>query len=337
MDVLMLTKHDWANTGWRFYKSLKLLGLNVEFFKGQAHGLKYPEQAKVHPAIAQRTPGPQWILKVPELKELIEKAHVVHFIASTFIDTGANLQNKHVVVQHGGSQFRQSSAKLNKLFNEITDHTVIQCPDLLGLGAKNETLIYYPVDTNLLQPDYEQKHKLITIGHFPRSPKIKGTGNILVAIHNAANKRFRYIGIKEVGPKNPLPWMEHLKRIKKCDIIIETCNLKLGKARYGEWANTALEAAALGKIVISNTLSKDIYNHEYGELGIHIANNVPSLINRIKQLTSLDKNQLIEEKKKSREWAVKHHSLEATALRLWDKVYCNFFAEQKNKLHNIKK
>jgi len=56
---------------------------------------------------------------------------------------------------------------------------------------------------------------------------------------------------------------------------------------------------------------------------------VPSLTKKIIQLTSLNKDQLIEEKKKSREWAVKNHSLEATALRLWDKVYCNFFTGQK--------
>jgi len=336
----MLTKHDWANTGWRFYKSLKLLGLDVEFYKGQLHGLKYPKQAKVHPAIARRTPGPGWILKVPELKEMVEQAHVVHFIASTFINTGADLQNKNVVVQHGGSQFRQSSAKVNRLFNRIVNNTIIQCPDLLGLGAKNETLIYYPVDTNLLQADYEQKHRLITIGHFPRSPKIKGTENILQAINKVTNK-FRYVGIKKVSPKNPIPWMEHLKRIKQCDIIIETCNLKLGKAKYGEWANTALESAALGKIVISNTLSEDVYNREYGELGIHIANNVPSLIKTITRLTNLSKEQIVEEKKKSRAWVVKNHSLEANAIRLWKKVYCNFFEERKdeilNKIYNIKK
>ena len=35
LDVLMLTKSDWANTGWRFMKCLQLLGLKVKYFKGK--------------------------------------------------------------------------------------------------------------------------------------------------------------------------------------------------------------------------------------------------------------------------------------------------------------
>jgi glycosyltransferase involved in cell wall biosynthesis len=95
--------------------------------------------------------------------------------------------------------------------------------------------------------------------------------------------------------------------------------------KYGEWANTALEAASLGKLVISNTLSADIYEREYGNLGIHIANDAQSLAATIARLVKLNKEQLVIEKKKSRKWAVENHSLEANAIRLWERIYCNFF------------
>ena len=329
-DVLMLTKSDWANTGWRFMKCLQLLGLKVKFFKGRGHWAGYPEQAKIHPAIAKRTAGRGHSWNIPELKKLAESAHVIHYIASTFINTGADLSKKHVVVQHGGTIFRKSSAKVNKRFNHIIDAAIIQCPDLLGLGAKNEHLIYYPVDTKLLTPDYAQRGEKIIIGHFPRSPGIKGTANIVQAIKiveadMSINTKFKYIGLRNPNKQARMPWKKHLNRVRGCDIIIETCNLKQREMKYGEWANTSLEAASLGKLVISNTLSADIYAREYGNLGIHVANNVSELVAQITRLVKFNKEQLLVEKKKSRAWVVNNHSLEANAIRLWERVYCNFF------------
>ena len=329
LDVLMLTKNDWANTGWRFMRCLQLLELEVKFFKGKKHWAGYPKQAPIHPAITKRTGGRNHSWSVPELKNLAESAHVIHYIASVFINTGADLNKKHVVVQHGGSVFRKSSAKINKRFNHLVDASIIQCPDLLGLGAKNEHLIYYPVDTKLLTPNYTQRKKRILIGHFPRSPGIKGTANIIKAIEiveaDPNINTIKYVGLRNPNQQARMPWEKHLNRVRSCDVIIETCNLKQRNTKYGEWANTALEAAALGKLAISNTLSADIYEREYGNLGIHVANDVSALVAQITRLAKLDKEQLVAEKKKSRAWVVENHSLEANAIRLWEKVYCNFF------------
>ena len=88
---------------------------------------------------------------MPELKELVEEADVVHFIASTFVDTGVNLKNKKVVVNHGGSTLRLFPKETLRVFNEFVSFSIIQCPDLLNLGSKNEVLLYYPVDVNYIQ------------------------------------------------------------------------------------------------------------------------------------------------------------------------------------------
>lgn len=324
----MLTRNDWANTGWRFMRCLELLGLKVEFLKGAMHRFGYPEQAKIYPGISRGSGG--WVVRVPALKSLVESAHIIHFIASTFIDTGADLSNKHVVVQHGGSTFRRASYKVNNLFNPIIDAAIIQCPDLLGLGAKNEVLIYYPVDVQKLQSDFKQKDDKILIGHFPRSPGIKGTVNILEAIKTieanpSLKNKFKYVGIPDINNKQNMHWEKHLKRVNNCDVIIETCNLKQGNNKYGEWANTAIEAASLGKIVITNTLSADVYKKEYGGCALHIANTVPELVSTLSKLVNLNKGDLLVEKQKTRNWVVKNHSMEANAVRLWEKVYNKFF------------
>ena len=260
---------------------------------------------------------------------MAESAKAIHYIASTYIDTGVDLSKKFVVVQHGGSKYRQSYGKVNDLFNKFVNKTIIQCPDLLGLGAKNEMLVYYPIDVDheWLQPNYEQQDKVITIGHFPRSPKIKGTHNILQAINileadKTVNKKFKYVGIRTTAKKaGRLPWKEHLQRVTKCDIIIETCNTKIGKQTYGEWANTALEGAALGKIVISNTLAYKTYLKEYGELGIRVANRTEGIIREIKALANMSRDEIAAEKMKTRLWVEKNHSLQANAKRLKEKIY----------------
>ena len=99
------------------------------------------------------------IYHVPELKFFVENARVVHFRDSMLIDTGFDLTKKPVVVQHGGRSYRIAHEILNTLFNEFADAALIQMPDLLGLGAKNEHLIYYPVQTDRLKPKYNRNHE----------------------------------------------------------------------------------------------------------------------------------------------------------------------------------
>ena len=328
MDVLMLTFNDWANTGWKFSKCLELLELNVVFLKGKKHKFNYPNQGRIDPRLSKARGIFPPILHAPHLRPMMEEAKVIHFIASTFVNTGADLKGKNVVVQHGGTRFRKGPGKINSLFNSFSDYSIIQCPDLLGLGAKNEILIYYPVDTNFIQPNFDfEDPKSILVGHFPSNPQNKGTSTILKVIKKLkANKKlkFRYIGNPDTK-RCSIDWIKNLDRLGKCDIIIETCNLVQNGRKFGEWGNTALEAAALGKIVVTNSLTIELYKKEYGNCTLYIANNENELENQLTKLITMDRSELKIEKERSRDWAVKNHSMEATAKRLWDKVYCNFF------------
>ncbi len=345
LDAIVLTFSDFANTGYRFSKCLKLLGLEVQLFKGKAHKFLYPEQAQISELITEgkRTSKYPPTYIVPGFRSRVEQAHVVHFIASTFIDTGADLSNKFVVAQHGGTVYRTEPKRCNAVFDPIVHTSIIQCPDLLGLGAKNEVLVYYPVDTNFFQPDFKLKSNKLLIGHFPSKTSAKGTSTIVGIIRELEkdpilNRKFEYIGLTEMGR---IPWLENIKRLKGCDIIIETCNPVLKEKRFGEWGNTALEAAALGKIVVTNMLSEGIYRREYGECSLLVANNPEQLRERLVELLNMSDSELLEKKQKTREWVVKNHSLEPTAKRLWNKVYCNFFkgdkrAEIQDKVNNMK-
>ena len=75
------------------------------------------------------------------------------------------------------------------------------------------------------------------MGHFPSKPAVKGSDKIVEAMKNVkGNFEFRYSD-KRVS------WEEQIKRMSECDIYVERFTKDSG------FGITALEAAALGKIV----------------------------------------------------------------------------------------
>jgi hypothetical protein len=91
---------------------------------------------------------------------------------------------------------------------------------------------------------------------------------------------------------------------------------------YGEWGNQCIEAAALGKIVITNTLSADLYKKEYGEgFAPRIANNEDEIAAHVEELLGMTDKEILDEQQRSRAWVEKYHSMEATSDRLWERIY----------------
>jgi hypothetical protein len=325
----MLAQDDWANSGWRYFKCIQSLGIDILALKGSFHRMAYPEQIPIHPCMMNKSTS-EYPLNIPELGAYAKDAKVIHYIASKVILPGIYLMEKKVVMQHGGSIYRTNHEKINDFCNNFASASIIQCPDLLGLGAKNEHWIYYPVDTDFIQPDFTTKDKLI-VGHFPSNPEIKGTSTIVKIIEklekSPLSKRFEYIGnrhtdwSKEFIKEELVLWTDNLRRLAKCDIIIETCNDNIEGNVYGEWGNTAIEAAALGKIVITNSLAQDLYKKEYGGCALQIANTPKELEETLTKILSLSNAEIELLKAKSRHWVEDKHSIPATAQKLWDKVY----------------
>jgi len=325
IDVLFLAWDDNCNTMWRFWQCAVSLGLNSIMFKGRDHPFGYKNQSPIHPSLAnqplQMSPT---VVMAPGIETLLQSATLIHLGASTFPMAAFNWNEANVVVQHGGTAYRQNPEACNEAFNPIVDKTIIQCPDLLGLGAKEEKLIYYPVDTDLIQPDYSfvGGDKLV-VGHFPSNPEVKGTETIEKVVAEVDKK---YPGkIQYIGSRKIVPWHQNLIRLKQCDIVIECCNPLQRDKKYGEWGNTALEAAASGCVVITNCLSLETYEKEYGDLGIRIANDAEQLEDVLTSLIHNDGAPLQAEKRRSRKWAKINHSIPATAQRLWEKCYKFYF------------
>ena len=334
-DILIITGYDYANSGYRFYQSLKSVGVDVEMIKRKGHKFGYQEQAKIDQTLGRikaisKSPN---IIIAHHLKEQIKNAKVVWFLGTVCVKTGVDLRYKNLAIEHSGSIYRQNIEECNEFFNKIVNVTVFQDADWVGNGAINDEYVVSGIDTNSIQPVYKRHDEKLLVGHFPSSPIGKGTEDILKIIRNlkkdpVVKNRFKYIGIPNLSKEHNVSYSENLKRIKKCDIIIEKCKLKQKGKPTGSWGSTAMECAALGKIVVTQFVRRDVYEREYGELGLQIGNGPDGLQKKLKEvLMSSDKEiQLLKEK--SRAWVVKNHSFRSTGNRLMEKVFNRFFEEK---------
>lgn len=313
-DVLYLCANDWANSGYRYAKCLRSLGLNVVGVKVNHHPFFYPETLPTYPDLTNE-----------QAQFLVNHSHVTVLHNTTYIE-GIDWSKTNVVAQHGGFSYRQGHNEVNKYLNPIAKATIIQCPDLLGLGAVNEHWISFPVDTDYIKPSNKPIGDRLVFGHFPSVAASKGTAEIVKVIDEIKDPRMEYVGVRpETAQKEIVPWNANLSRIAGCDAYIESLFLKQHDMEVGEFGNQALEAAAMGKAVITNCTHIDRYRKEYGQPPFFVANTPGELYGRIQEVLAMDPETLKGCQDVFRDLVVQHHSIHATAKRMWDKVYRGLF------------
>jgi len=303
MKVLIVSKSDWANMGYKYQESLREVGVDA---KAVARNVNYsckPKHAE--------------ICNLNKMKSYAKSAKIILFMHSVYTDLG--VKNKRFFVFHGGSIYRGHSNAKNKVFNPIVEKSIIQTADLLGLGAKNEVWILTCVDTNMIKPVYKRQSDKLIVGHFPSSSSVKnskGINRVMKNLKEGFGNKFEYI----YSPKR-LAWDKNMKRVSKCDIYIDACTPLLKSKKYGEWGCAAVEAAALGKVVISHMLSYKRYEQEFGKCGIQVANSLGGIKTHMIKLLSMSDNELLQVKKDTRLWVEKSHSYKFMGRRLKKLVY----------------
>jgi hypothetical protein len=333
IDVLFLTYQDYANTGWKFYRAARDIGLKCLALKGVIHPFYYPDQTTVHPDIAkakQHNVMPIYKVESPGIKGIADSCRVIHFTSSTLMDIdGVDLNDHPVVVQHSGREYRVLNKEINDIYNQVSDATIIQMPDLLGKGARNEHLIYFPVDTDYIQPDYTRYGAPgVVFGHLPSQPEWKGTKDILKLAREMSETHPNFIW---GSPKTyddltgGRIWYQNLEDLKWLDVLIDTCSAEAYGHPYGEWGNTAFEAAAMGKIVITNSHNIEKYKENYGDCEFIIANTIQEVEVAVEEILLWSGEDIYQKRKRTRCWAKTNHSIQATGRRLWNHVYRTMF------------
>jgi len=327
IDVLILTFKDLSNVAWRTGECLKLLGLNVMVYKGKGH-MEYPGQCNIAKMKITSIPLFTYECKDKNVKQLAKQAKVLHFSSGTYVDTGIDIKNKTAVFQYGGRPFIGNPSKIKNhinFINKFVNYTVVHHPSFLKQGANNAVFIKPPIDTNIINPDFNKSHpKKLIIGHFPSNKIVKGTGVINSVIDGLMNGKYKN-KVDYIVDTKRLPWNAHLERLKKCDVVIECITPTFKNSEFGEWSSAALESAALGKVTVTNSLHENIYEKHFGKSQLVVANNKLQLKKNLIRLIKLSDEELLDKKILTREWVVNTHSLEATARAYWEKVYKYIF------------
>ncbi len=223
---------------------------------------------------------------------------------------------KQVIVYHAGTVYRQAPDYYNSIWNPIVVKSVIALGEFAGKGSINEIYMVGAIDTRDIEPVYTCAYKWRKIRHHPSNAGTKGTAKICEMIqalpkHQLAKTQFIY---SDNGSRVS-PEMQ-LVRTADCDIYIELFKLKQKEADYGSFGISALEAAALGKVVVTNMLWKDVYNEAYGDCLLQIANTEQEFIETVGSLIDMSDQDLLQLQRQTRQWMEHKHSLEATGHRI---------------------
>jgi hypothetical protein len=169
MNVLIVSKADWANVGYSLERALRAAGVEAKSVKARGHAFSYPQQSE--------------ICKDPQkLKRYAERADILQFMHSVNTPLGIGDQfdgRKGIAVFHGGTAYRRGANHYNKFWQNRAQVNLIQTGDLLNIGkikAENQIWFLPPIDTQGIQPVYRTHEKRRLIMHCPSAPGKKGTG-----------------------------------------------------------------------------------------------------------------------------------------------------------------
>ena len=303
MRVLALAVDDWGNTGAELVKSLNTQsGVVARGFAHNGHIFKYSH------------PMEPWNESV--VRDEWNAADVLLFIHTMPTSPeGVELTGKLVLVHHGGSAYRQDPTRANAFWNEIADATIIETPDLLNYGAKNEVLIQTPVDVDALVPLRIGMDSPLHIAHFPSDHTKKGT-DVISHVLWELSKNFP--GMFEYRiERERTTHAAHIDRMRWADIYVDVMMPFLWGKPYGEYGIAAREAAALGCLVVSNHCNPTLYADAYGESSpVFAANNAVQLRDVLTHAITMDRRDRSVVRNRLRDWVVRLHSYESTGERL---------------------
>lgn len=287
MRVLFVTFNDYSNLCYNYSQSLKSVGINSIALTLSAHKFGYPQQS----ILTNRMN----MIKQMRIADLIIIGHSYSDLLQ-YIPRG-----KRIWVIHTGTPYRQNHEEKNRVFNPVVERTFTDSPEFMTLGAKNITYIAAAIDIDKIQYRPKQREKLI-FAHYPSNPESKGTKHI--------QKLLRHYSVKFICDETILPHEKNLERIADCDVYIEMLNANQFGKPYGSFGVTAFEAAAMGKIVVTNSTNDNVYSSVYGSHPMQIANNGKEFQSVIQSL--MNSNKISEMQKEHRDWIVTRHSLKAT-------------------------
>lgn len=272
LNVAILCNDDYANFAYNLEQSLLSIGISCKGYKNVPHVFNYPNQLEIN--------------RTPDLTpfDIIIQVHG---------DTRL-IENKINIPYYTGTAYRQSPEYYNELFKD-SPFSLIALPEFQQTARNYK----YLVGAINLQPSLTYGS---IFGHYPSNKDVKGSYDI-INIMQSLPVQFDF-------DLNRVDYDKHIERLKGIDIYIEMMASTQGGKPYGSFGITALESAALGKQVITQSVNDcNLYLSTYGITpALHFINNREQLIQKVLNFKELD----------TLRWVNTYHSYEATGNMLKD-------------------
>lgn len=294
-NVVSFCMEDHANFMYENARALKAVGINVRAMKMKAHPYGYPEQAEIVP--------------LAKVREAIRHADVVQVFFNTraFDLIRPWCKGKRIFMYYAGTEFRVNASAYLRQMNPIVERSVIALSEFAGMGAKNESYLSVTVDTDAIQMQPWSGGRVV--GHYPSSATVKGTDTIRKALD----------GMPDIDIDTELvPYADSLRRMQRCDIYVELFAPTNNGKPYGSFGTTAVEAAAMGKVVITQNLHADVYLQAYGDCPLILVTEPEQIRAEVERLRAMPEKEFAKLREVSRKWAEDKHSYIATGKRLME-------------------
>jgi len=301
--VINICSNDYANFSYTNAEALQSVGVDATSFILSNHPYNYSKQSQ--------------LLTRVEMRKKIRSADIIQIMHSDIkmLPLLDNI-NKKLIVYHTGTKYRQDPVTYNQAFNPLVQKSVIALGEFAGQGSKNEHYLVGAIDTDHIQPVYTCGYKWRKIRHHPSNAGTKGTAIIAALIQSLPPEQLAKTQFKYTDNKGRVNAQMNLKRMADCDVYVELFKLKQREKDYGSFGISALEAAALGKVVVTNNLWQSVYEREYGQCMLQIANTREAFLELIKKLIDMPDRDLLKMQHATRQWIEDKHSLQATGQRI---------------------
>lgn len=297
MRILNICYDDYSNFAYSQTLAMKTAGMEVEGMKLRAHAFGYAEQL---PVVSTRE-----MKRAIRNADLVQIFHSCRTTANTVKETDVT---KPVTVWHTGSTYRSDPDGVRQFFNNLNVQKSFtdQCEFLMI----DPMLNYVAVPVPELSTRIEANTGSLRVAHYPSKSEIKGTKDIIRMM-----ERFSDL-CDFVVDDSLVPHDKQLERMQDCDIYIELFKLELNGRPYGCFGVTAFEAAALGKIVVTNNIYKEAYESVYGPCELVIANTEEGFNTYMSDLLSWDIGRIGTKMAATQDWVTRNHSYLATGTRI---------------------
>lgn len=293
MRICNISIQDYSNFGYNISKAIRSCGVECDSFFVLPHPFGYENE------------GQQ--ISIESIKKITKKYDVVQVMHSHLSIYKMVDKSKKITVWHTGTGYRQEKERLNSYFNPIVSKSFYDSSEFHNTGMKNEAYVFGCLDCSKF-PYYPPKRKPYKFAHYPSNPLKKGTDII-----NAIAKKTRINYSHSIDKVNHV---QQIKRMMDCDIYIELFMPYQKDEVYGSFGVTAIEAAAMGKVVITNNMGRDIYQKTYGDCALQICNTESELEEKILELNDMPIEELIKLQLNTMDWVRNNHDLIPTGKRI---------------------